>query len=231
MKMMKTINPEEEVMKETPCVFYRCHNQEEVLYAVELLTALGYKDTLTIPELVKFVVGSKEGDIHYYSGNESLTLTAKQLYIPLWEVHPEATHYNLRTGAYLKYQEGESTLVQQWNNVTLNWFIVRNNDTGRTHKHIVAKPNKLPKGFLRTSYGVDTTVTKPVETYNHYVRHFKGVKLDPYRIFSLYEITDPCVQHAMKKLFALGKRGSKNLEKDLQEVIDTLVRMKEMLSE
>ena len=32
-------------------------------------------------------------------------------------------------------------------------------------------------------------------------------KLDIYRILKLYEVNDPCLQHAIKKLLCAGKRG------------------------
>ena len=34
-------------------------------------------------------------------------------------------------------------------------------------------------------------------------------KLDIYRILKLYEVSDPCLQHAIKKLLCAGKRGVK----------------------
>ena len=64
----------------------------------------------------------------------------------------------------------------------------------------------------------------------HYKYGYKGIKLDPYRILSVYGISDPAQQHAIKKLLRAGK-SIKSLEADLQEVIDTLVRMLEMIKE
>ena len=47
--------------------------------------------------------------------------------------------------------------------------------------------------------------------------------IDYYAIARLLGITDPNVQHAFKKLFALGKRsGGKDVEKDIREVIQSL---------
>lgn len=34
-------------------------------------------------------------------------------------------------------------------------------------------------------------------------------KLDIYRILKLYEVSDPCLQHSIKKLLCAGKRGVK----------------------
>ena len=56
-------------------------------------------------------------------------------------------------------------------------------------------------------------------------------KLDIYRILKLYEVSDPCVQHAIKKLLCAGKRGVKNQTQDINEAILSLKRFLEMQGE
>ena len=56
-------------------------------------------------------------------------------------------------------------------------------------------------------------------------------KLDIYRILKLYEVSDPCLQHAIKKLLCAGKRGSKNFLQDVNEAILSLKRLLEMQGE
>jgi hypothetical protein len=66
-------------------------------------------------------------------------------------------------------------------------------------------------------------------TYNHYFK--KTVHLDAvdvYRVLELFEVTDPCLQHAVKKLLCAGGRGAKDMEQDVQEAIDTLERYQDM---
>lgn len=65
----------------------------------------------------------------------------------------------------------------------------------------------------------------------HYRFHYKGIKLDPYRIFTVYGITCPAMQHAIKKLLCAGNRGAKSLEQDIDEAIVSLQRKKEMMRE
>jgi hypothetical protein len=65
--------------------------------------------------------------------------------------------------------------------------------------------------------------------YNHYykdVRHLDGI--DVYRVLELFNVTDPCLQHAIKKLLCAGKRGAKDEERDVEEAIDTLGRYQDM---
>ena len=56
-------------------------------------------------------------------------------------------------------------------------------------------------------------------------------KLDIYRILKLYEVSDPCLQHAIKKLLCAGKRGVKNQTQDINEAILSLQRLLEMQEE
>ena len=56
-------------------------------------------------------------------------------------------------------------------------------------------------------------------------------KLDIYRILSLYNVTDPCLQHSIKKLLCAGKRGLKNQIQDINEAILSLKRFLEMQGE
>lgn len=67
--------------------------------------------------------------------------------------------------------------------------------------------------------------------HKHYYREWHG-KIDIYRILSLYEVDDPCLQHAVKKLIVTGQRGGqKDFRRDVQDAIDTLNRKLEMLDE
>lgn len=68
--------------------------------------------------------------------------------------------------------------------------------------------------------------------YQHYFRdvsHLEG--LDIYRILALYEVTDPAIQHAVKKLLCAGSRGVKDRERDYREAVDSINRALEMIEE
>lgn len=64
----------------------------------------------------------------------------------------------------------------------------------------------------------------------HYKFQYKGITLDPYRIFRIYGITDPEQQHSIKKLLRAGK-SIKPLKQDILEVIMTLNRWVEIIEE
>lgn len=69
--------------------------------------------------------------------------------------------------------------------------------------------------------------------HSHYFKSVKGLNdIDVYRVLQLFNVTDPCLQHSIKKLLVAGGRdGGKDITRDIQEAIDTLVRWQEMRSE
>lgn len=69
--------------------------------------------------------------------------------------------------------------------------------------------------------------------HSHYYKSVSKLEyVDVYRILSLYNVTDPCLQHAIKKLLVAGGRGAgKDINRDIQEAIDTLDRWQEIQQE
>ncbi|APU89128.1 conserved hypothetical protein [Virus Rctr71] len=96
------------------------------------------------------------------------------------------------------------------------------------HADVGYAPKPAEVGIL--AIGDTHNPTSYTVTGKHYSYEYKGLCIDPYRIFRIYKITDPCLQHAIKKLLRAG-RGSKPLLQDINEVISTLERMKDMMKE
>ncbi|KGX18827.1 hypothetical protein [Burkholderia pseudomallei] len=67
--------------------------------------------------------------------------------------------------------------------------------------------------------------------HSHYHKACPYPSIDVYRVLELFKVTDPCIQHAVKKLLVAGGRGQKDIAKDIQESIDTLSRWQEMRAE
>lgn len=66
--------------------------------------------------------------------------------------------------------------------------------------------------------------------YHKPVGHLKYI--DVYRVLALFEVTDPAVQHAIKKLLVPGKRGAgKSREQDIREAVTSLNRALQMIAE
>ena len=71
---------------------------------------------------------------------------------------------------------------------------------------------------------------------NQHGHYFKDVSklqtVDVYRVLDLFNVVNPCVQHAIKKLLVAGGRGAgKDVGKDIQEAIDSLQRWLDMRAE
>lgn len=68
--------------------------------------------------------------------------------------------------------------------------------------------------------------------YEHYFKYVGNLEsIDIYRVLDLFEVTHPCLQHAAKKILVAGNRGHKDIQKDIQEAIDSLGRWQEMQME
>lgn len=67
--------------------------------------------------------------------------------------------------------------------------------------------------------------------HSHYFKPCPFSRIDVYRVLSMFGVTDPCLQHAVKKLLVAGGRGHKDISRDVQDAIDTLARWQEMRRE
>lgn len=68
--------------------------------------------------------------------------------------------------------------------------------------------------------------------HNHYHKDVSHLQtIDIYRVLQLFDVADPCLQHAAKKILCAGQRGAKTQDQDIQEAIDTLHRYQEMQKE
>lgn len=68
--------------------------------------------------------------------------------------------------------------------------------------------------------------------HNHYFKDVSSLQqIDVYRVIELFEVPAGPVDHAVKKLLCAGNRGHKDLERDIQDAIDSLVRWQQMRQE
>lgn len=65
----------------------------------------------------------------------------------------------------------------------------------------------------------------------HYRYTYKGIKLDPARIASIYSANHPMQLGIIKKVLCAGSRGHKDKVKDIQDIITAAERWLEMLKE
>lgn len=51
--------------------------------------------------------------------------------------------------------------------------------------------------------------------------NLRAITVDVYRVLNAFEVTDPALQHLIKKALCAGLRGHKNTEQDLHDIIDS----------
>lgn len=65
-------------------------------------------------------------------------------------------------------------------------------------------------------------------TPSKYTKQIHGVSVDVYDVLMAWEVTNPALQHLIKKALQCGKRGHKDKQQDLQDIIDSAIRAKEL---
>lgn len=66
---------------------------------------------------------------------------------------------------------------------------------------------------------------------NKYQRMLRAEIVDVYDVLVAFNVTNPAIQHAVKKLLAPGQRGHKSLIEDLREAIVSVERAIEITEE
>jgi hypothetical protein len=92
------------------------------------------------------------------------------------------------------------------------------------------QPIPLADDSLELIHRPGGAAASPVK-HSHYFRPCPFDSIDVYRVLSIFGVTDPCLQHAVKKLLVAGGRGHKDISRDVQDAIDTLTRWQAMRAE
>ena len=70
--------------------------------------------------------------------------------------------------------------------------------------------------------------TENVITPSKYTKHIHGVSVDVYDVLMAWGVANPALQHLIKKALQCGQRGHKDNQQDLQDIIDSAIRAKEL---
>ena len=89
------------------------------------------------------------------------------------------------------------------------------------------EPFLTPETTLNDQYAEMEQVRK----HRHYFKDVSNIaEIDVYTVLKLFDVTDPCLQHIVKKALCAGKRGHKDMMEDLQNIVDTAIRAVELNS-
>ncbi len=61
-----------------------------------------------------------------------------------------------------------------------------------------------------------------------YNRPCKGVTIDVYDVLQAFDVTNPALQHLIKKALCAGLRGHKDRQQDLNEILESAKRAIEL---
>ena len=90
------------------------------------------------------------------------------------------------------------------------------------------QPEELP---FMDSLNDQYAEIEQVRKHRHYFKDVSNIaEIDVYAVLKLFEVTDPCLQHIVKKALCAGKRGHKDMMEDLQNIVDTAIRAVELNS-
>lgn len=90
------------------------------------------------------------------------------------------------------------------------------------------KDDLLTAMLNHSSVGINNQYAEieQVRQHRHYFIDVSDVdEIDFYEIALRYKVTDPCIQHILKKCLAVGQRGQKDFHHDLKDIYDTAKRM------
>ena len=65
-------------------------------------------------------------------------------------------------------------------------------------------------------------------TPSKYTKLIHGVGVDVYDVLTAWGVTNPALQHLIKKALQCGQRGHKDKQQDLQDIIDSAIRAQEL---
>ena len=65
-------------------------------------------------------------------------------------------------------------------------------------------------------------------TPSKYTKSVHGVCVDVYDVLMAWGVTNPALQHLIKKALQCGQRGHKDKQQDLQDIIDSAIRAQEL---
>lgn len=132
------------------------------------------------------------------------------------ELHPEDEIETLR----LDERESKDYVYNVYSASSWKW----NSDFG-VAKRVVAY--KIVKKYKPVS--VVEIPEKNSSPNNKYDREIlPGVWVDVYDVLDAWKVTNPALQHLIKKALQAGDRGHKDREEDLQDIIDSAIRAKEI---
>lgn len=137
-----------------------------------------------------------------------------------WSKAPEGATHATPSGTFIREERGDR-FVAYWEWL-YEWVLI---ESGLEKDQLIERPKK------RLTLVEQLRSIEKARKHSHYFKDVSGVdQIDVYAVLRLFEVTDPCLQHIVKKALCAGKRGAKDWAKDVQEIADTAQRLIELES-
>ena len=143
-----------------------------------------------------------------------------------WSAAPEgATHWHDDFSAWYKIVDDSAFIYSDYDDV---WDLSAYEISDiKLSQGFIARPESIHD--VARSIEAARVAEQSERTYPHYFKDVSDVDaIDLYHVARLYDITDPALFHAFKKIACAGKRGAKDQAQDVQEAIDALKRWQEL---
>jgi len=126
----------------------------------------------------------------------------------------------------LSFEEDVRTVRgNRWKYVSEKETFEYANCSGNRFKKIIAERRKVDDLQSRTN---DANLQQALESDNKYNRRCKDVTIDVYDVLLAFNVTNPALQHLVKKALCTGLRGHKDKSQDLQDILDSAKRALEL---
>lgn len=164
----------------------------------------------------EWLLKTKDGKYHYYRDDMAFYLN----HIEKIEIPEGAIEARLNASGGINFINDKNGFMNAVTNG--RWVKYTSPNSKDAHKLV----------WSRKDYSVVNAEYLPEKKHSHYFKDVSNLlELDVYRVLKLFDVTDPCIQHAVKKLLCAGGRGIKDVDKDVHEAIDSLLRYEEMRKE
>lgn len=130
---------------------------------------------------------------------------------------------------YMIYQNGKCFFVKSKKD--FNMYDCKEINIEQLRDLVVLRREKVEVEKVDTDKML-ADVEVQISTHSQHSHYFKDVRdlnvIDVYQVLRLFNVTDPCLQHIIKKALVVGGRGHKDFERDLKDIHDTSKRALEI---
>lgn len=136
----------------------------------------------------------------------------------------------------LSFEEDVRTVRgNRWKYVSDKETLEYANCSGNRFKNIIAERRKVDDLQSRVNDANLGDALKEMfrdapcdDFYDKYNRPCKGVTIDVYDVLVAFNVTNPALQHLIKKALAVGQRGHKDKNEDLNDILASAKRAIEL---